>query len=132
MTLLNPSQETRDRVNASFEAMEATPASKRLRWLYMGTGLIWCACSVGPMTAQEVGDIPLGFAFLGAMGTTWSVHKYLFRQPLLILAAVWAAWVTLSLLWSKEPHRGGWDLASLRFFWTIPAVWPLMRARGKL
>jgi O-antigen ligase len=84
------------------------------------------------MSVQEAGGIPMGVGWLATLPIGWRLHKYLLRQPLLIMLALWAAWVGLSLLWSVEPRRGAWDLASLRFAWTIPALWLLMRDRQKL
>src|SRR5436190_1497594 len=119
-------------VDAAFEAMEATRYSQRLRWLYLWTGLLWCACSVGPMTLQEAGGIPMAVGYLASLGIAWKLHKYLWREPLLVMLALWAIWVAASLLWSIEPRKGGRDLSSLRFIWTIPALWLLMRDRPKL
>jgi O-antigen ligase len=111
--------------------MESTPASLRFRWAYILTGLVWGVLSVGPMACQETGGIGLGVAVLVSALIVWPVLKPLRRQPLLILLVVWGAWISLSLLWSPVHGKGNWDLASLRFAWTIPVMWPLMRDRPK-
>ena len=123
--------EAPSRVDAGFEAMESTPASLRFRWAYILTGLAWCALSVGPMACQETGDIGLGVAVLVSALIVWPVLKPLWRQPLLILLVAWGAWICLSMLWSPEPRKAVWEVSSLRFAWTIPAMWPLMRDRSK-
>jgi O-antigen ligase len=84
------------------------------------------------MSVQEAGGIPLAIGYLATLPIGWKLHKYLFRQPLLIFLTLWVAWVALSLLWSPDPRKGAWDLASLRFIWCIPALWLLMSDRPKL
>ncbi len=102
---------------------------QRLSWLYALCGMVWCALSVTSMSLVELGCIPVGVAFLVSLDLVWPFFVLLFRQSLMQLLVAWAAWMGLSLLWTPDLAKGGWEMAGLRFTWTIAALWPLVRYR---
>jgi O-antigen ligase len=119
-------------LEAAFDRMEAHPRSRRFAWLYVLTGLLWAAASVGPISAAELAGVPLGVAFLMSLDVVWPVLRPWLRLRMVWLQAAWAAWVGLSLLWTPDHAKGVWELGSLRFVYPVLAAWPLMRHRRLL
>lgn len=122
----NPASEG---LEAAFDRQESHPRSLRFAWLYVLTGAIWAAGSVGPISVVELAGIPLAIAFLTSLDVVWPTLRSFFRCRLVWILAAWGAWVGLSLLWSPKPEKGLWELGSLRFAWPLLAAWPLLRHR---
>jgi O-antigen ligase len=53
-------------------------------------------------------------------------------QPVCLALLAWAAWSTLSLVWSPDRDAGLTELADLRFMLLVPALWPLIEYRRQM
>ena len=114
------------------DRVEQHPRWRRLGWLYAGCAMVWAATAVGPIAGMELGGIPLAVVFLASLNFLWPSYGPFFRRGLVLLILAWAGWMALTLLWTPSIKSGVWEMASLRFAWTLAAAWPLVRYRRGL
>ncbi len=119
-------------VEAAFERMEAHPRWRRLGWLYLWIVLFHVVTSVGSISMSEIGCLPLALAGLVSLNVVWPTLRVLLRERVLWAVAAFAAWMAISLLWSSDVGKGGWEIGWGRFAWLPLAIYPVMRRRRLL
>jgi hypothetical protein len=116
----------------AFDALEAHPRWRRLGWLYLVCGLVWCCLSVGSMSMNQAGGAPVLVACLVSLNILLGVYRHLFRQPLVTLLLVWTAWMLITVLWTPSPAEAGHELGRLRYALSIFTLYPLLMYRRYL
>jgi O-antigen ligase len=87
----------------------------------------------GPMSAVEVGMIPLGLAMLVAAWKLPRLYLLAFRQPTSMAVLAWVLWQALSGLWTSD-HDGLWlkQFGMARWSALLIAIYPLLERRRTL
>lgn len=93
---------------------------------------IWMAMVAAPTTFVEVGGVPLALASVARPRATGRALALFFRAPMWWILLAWAAWQGVSLLWSPDPAHGLDEMASMRWAWSLPLVFPMLRHRRAL
>jgi len=111
------------------DAQARDPVGHRV---HLALACVACACVAGPVSAIELGVLPLAAFFLARFPSARGVWIHGFGQPAVLATLALAAWMALSLLWSPRPSAGAEHLAQLRWILLVPLVYPVIDRRGAL
>jgi len=91
-----------------------------------------CACVAGPVSAIELGVLPLAAWFVIRFPSTRRIWIHGFGQPAVLAVLALASWMAVSLLWSERPIAGAEHIAQLRWILLVPLLYPVIDRRGAL
>ncbi len=77
-------------------------------------------------TTKDVVWATLAACTMGRFPVIWRCYTVLLRDPLLWLFVAWAAWRTLSLVWSADRVAGLEELGAARVLLTPLMMWPVL------
>ena len=77
-------------------------------------------------TAKDIAGAALATCAVARFPVIWRCYTVLLRDPLLWLFVAWAAWRTLSLVWSADRAAGLEELGAARVLLTPLMMWPVL------
>ncbi len=100
--------------------------------IHLATACLALFLLAGPTSAVEIGVIPLAVFFVVRTINVFPLWIHGFGQPAMLVALALFGWLSITLVWSRDPGMGITELDRMRWFLLIPLLFPVIEHRRAL